>query len=40
MVSFKPEMGLVLMIFMATLNNFLSTYWILILAEDLNPTIN
>ena len=32
-------MGLVIMIFMATLNNFLPTYWILILAEDLKPTI-
>ena len=38
-VSFKPEMGLVLMIFMAKLNSFLPTYWILILAEDLKPTI-
>ena len=39
-VSFKHEMGLVLMIFMVKLNNFLPTYWILILAEDLKPTIN
>ena len=31
---------LVLMIFMAKLNYFLPTYWILILAEDLKPTIN
>ena len=36
-VSFKHEMGLVLMIFMVKLNNFLPTYWILILAE---ATIN
>ena len=39
-VSFKHEMGLMLMIFMVKLNNFLPTYWILILAEDLKPTIN
>ena len=32
--------SLVLMIFMVKLNNFLPTYWILILAEDLKPTIN
>ena len=30
----------VLMIFMAKLKYFLPTYWILILAEDLKPTIN
>ena len=27
-------------IFMAKLNHFLPTYWMLILAEDLKPTIN